>query len=639
MARKNVVCCVLAALVIAVLLSTEAFALTAEADSPMMPLFQKGEGEFYNYAPCMVQVDATTKYVYYCSNRTSGVVVDYICWRKATLENNEWAWGNEHVAFGPSSSGWDRCHVCDPDIVKGRFQYGGHTYTWAMTYLGVAQWDCNANEIGIAFADSIEGPWIKFASNPIISAPNTTSWGVGQDTMVSIDRAGRFRVVYRYSDGTDDYCRYKDFDFSVAENYSETPAQDVTRQGLLDGVSHTCPSHVIYDAARESYYIAAEHIWDEQKRSCRETMIASLAKEDFESGSGTWEVLYKYNRGNTGYASNHNASFCRDPYGYNISSNQLTVVMSSGEDAGLWTFKINEGSLLLADQHASASFTTGRIYKLVNKESGLVLDNWYSDNGAACYAYEWTGVFNQQWVFTKLGVNDYKLINRWTGKALDNYGNSTPDITYIWDDVSATDQHWEICYVDSKYCYVKNIDTGRALTCSGSTNGTGIVAVPYTGLDSQKWEIIDCGKLDAAATAITSGQVYKIVNRATGDVLDNWNTENGAPCYSYVWTGVENQKWAVVQISNGVYSIRNQKAGQALDCYDTTDNATAYIWDYVSGTDQQWRITSLGNGFFKITNVKSGLALTQSVQGNGNSIFGYHYVGAERQQWEFVAVS
>lgn len=66
--------------------------------------------------------------------------------------------------------------------------------------------------------------------------------------------------------------------------------------------------------------------------------------------------------------------------------------MSSSEDAGLWTFEINEGSLLLADRHDPVSFTTGRIYKLVNKESGLVLDNWYSDNGAACYAYEWTGV-------------------------------------------------------------------------------------------------------------------------------------------------------------------------------------------------------------------------------------------------------
>ena len=44
-------------------------------------------------------------------------------------------------------------------------------------------------------------------------------------------------------------------------------------------------------------------------------MIASTAKDNFENGTGTWEVLYKYNRGNTAYASNHNSAFCKDPYG------------------------------------------------------------------------------------------------------------------------------------------------------------------------------------------------------------------------------------------------------------------------------------------------------------------------------------
>ncbi len=124
--------------------------------------------------------------------------------------------------------------------------------------------------------------------------------------------------------------------------------------------------------------------------------------------------------------------------------------MSSGESNGLWTFKINEGTLKLVDDQYSTPFSTGRIYKLINKANGLVLDNWSSENGSACYAYEWTGVHNQQWVFTKTGVNDYKLINRWTGKALDNYENSTPEITYVWDDVSALDQRWEICQTDDQ---------------------------------------------------------------------------------------------------------------------------------------------------------------------------------------------
>lgn len=638
MVKKIILCLSLTLLMLASLV-TSAFALTARSEERMSPLFQKSTGDYYNYAPCMIQTDEQTKYVYYCSNRVSGEIVDYICWRKGTLENGVWVWGDENVAFGPSQGEWDQWHVCDPDIIKGEFSYNGHTYTWAMTYLGVAQWDCNANQIGIAFADSIEGPWVKFSQNPIITAPNTTSWGVGQDSMISLDQSGRIRIIYRYSDGTDDYCRYQDFDFSDANSYTAASAKSVTRQGLTDGVSHTCSSHVIYDSARETYFMAAEHIWDEQKRSCRETMIAALPKADFEAGTGCWEILYRYNQSNTGYVSNHNAALCRDPYGYNIASDKLAVVMSSGESNGLWTFKINEGTLKLVDDQYSTPFSTGRIYKLINKANGLVLDNWSSENGSACYAYEWTGVHNQQWIFTRTGVNDYKLINRWTGKALDNYENNTPEITYVWDDVSALDQRWEICRADDQYYYIRNIETGRALTSAGTTNGSAITAVNYQGLDTQKWEIVDCGKAELSATIIKSGQNYKIVNRYTGDVLDNWNLENGAACYSYIWTGVNNQKWRISALSGeAAYIIENQRSGRVLDCYGVENNSDVYIWDNVSASDQHWKIEPLNNGYFKIISCKSNLALTQSIQGNGNQIFGFAYVGAEQQQWEFVAV-
>ena len=80
-------------------------AIAAEASpiSNMTALFTKPEGNFYNYAPCMVQIDENTKYVYYCANQSSGEIIDYICWRKATRQGNSWVWSNENVAFGPST--------------------------------------------------------------------------------------------------------------------------------------------------------------------------------------------------------------------------------------------------------------------------------------------------------------------------------------------------------------------------------------------------------------------------------------------------------------------------------------------------------------------------------------------------------
>lgn len=616
-------------------------AIAAEASpiSNMTALFTKPEGNFYNYAPCMVQIDENTKYVYYCANQSSGEIIDYICWRKATRQGNSWVWSNENVAFGPSTGTWDECHVCDPDIVKGAFKYNGHEYTWAMTYLGVAQWDCNANQIGIAFADSIEGPWVKFDQNPIIGYTNTTTWGTGQDSMVSLDMNGRFRIIYRDSDGVDDYCRYKDFDFSGAEAYTATEPTTVTRNGLTDGISHTCSSHVVYDPVKELYYMAAEHVWDESKRCCRETLIANLDKTNFESGTGTWDIVYRFNQGNTGYAGNHNASIARDAYGRLWDSNRLPVVMSSSTEEGLWSFKLNEATLDVSTLHSSTQFQNGHAYKLVNKETGYVLDNWSTDNGSACYAYEWTGAENQQWIFINRGGNNYKLLNRWTGKALDNYANDTPQIVYVWDDVASMDQNWEITPISDTYYKLTNISTGLSLTNIVAQNGAEVTAQTYDGSDRQLWEIVDLGLAYQYTQTISPGKTYQIINSATGDVLDNWNSENGTTCYSYNWTGVDNQKWIVNSTdTENTFSVINKWTHKALDNYDSVNGSVAYVWDYVQGIDQHWQIVSIGDGCFKIVNQKTQKALTQSIQGNGNAIFCWDYNNVPSQIWHFVEI-
>lgn len=627
-------------ILVCILLPTNVFAIGAECSITMTPLFEKSTGNYYNYAPCLIQTDNTTKYVYYCSNINSSEIVEYICWRKGQYSNGVWTWGPENMAFGPSQSEWDQCHVCDPDIIKGKFNYNGHTYTWAMTYLGVAQWDCNANQIGIAFSDSIEGPWVKFNQNPIIFASNTTSWGVGQDSMVSLDNNGKFRIVYRDSDGNDDYCRYKDFDFTNAEQYTETEEKTVTRNGLTDGISHTCSSHVAYDPIREVYYMAAEHVWDEQRRSCRETLIAVLGKNDFENGTGAWDIIYQYNQGNTGYVSNHNASIGRDSYGRIVNSNTLNVAMSSSDDSGLWSFKINEGYLNLSDLDTSTSFITGHVYQLKNKATGLVLDNWNSENGTSCYSYEWTGVYNQEWVVTNLGGNNYKLLNRWTNKVLDNFENNNPEGVYVWDDVSGVDQHWEITSGGGGYYKIINLKTGRAITSTSSTNGSPVIATNYQGNDEQLWEFIDMGLAATLAQTIESGKTYRLVNKSTGDVLDNWNSENGAVCYSYIWTGVNNQKWVISTINqDGYFKIINKWTNNALDCFDVINSAPVYTWNYVAGEDQHWSIIPVENGYFKIINQKTGKALTQSIQGNGSSMFCWDYIGNDTQLWAFICTT
>ena len=188
------------------------------------------------------------------------------------------------------------------------------------------------------------------------------------------------------------------------------------------------------------------------------------------------------------------------------------------------------------------------------------------------------------------------------------------------------------------YCKIKNIKTGKVLASSGNFNGSPTEANLYTGDDSQLWAFTDLGPVDISTKHITSGQKYKIVNCATEDVLDNWNSKNGETCYSYSWTASDSQQWVVEKGKNNNYKILNDRTKKALDCYDTKNGSIVYVWDYVGNSDQHWTFVPISNGCFYIKNQKSGLVLTQSIQGNGNSIFCWNYVGGLAQQWKLIPI-
>jgi len=306
--------------------------------SGLTELFRPREGEFYNYAPCTIQTDGTTRYVFYCTNGESGIIVDYIGWRKGTLKDGTWDWSEERIALAPGEDGWDRVHVCDPDVLKGEFRYRGHTYDWALFYLGCDRLDCNHNQIGVAFADSIEGPWVKFDGNPVVSGAELY-WGTGQCSEVSIDRKGRFKLVYRDADETGDFYKTADCDFSDMAAYSVGEPVTLTFAGMPAPLSM---SHVAYDPARGRMYMAGEREWDGVVRCCRELVIADMEADAFARGGGEWRVLTVLDAGVTGKYGNHNPAFVRDPYGCVTDSGKLGIMVSSGEQSYIWSFRICE---------------------------------------------------------------------------------------------------------------------------------------------------------------------------------------------------------------------------------------------------------------------------------------------------------
>lgn len=134
---------------------------------------------------------------------------------------------------------WDRRHVCDPSVIKGEFAYRGENYSYLMAYLGCYVADRD-NEIGLAVSKSPAGPWVRveYAADPekdvnhidgLVSekdpwtrgnrafiafdasfeeyydsaaAQIAGAWGVGQPSLVSVDKKGKVLVFYTANGGS-----------------------------------------------------------------------------------------------------------------------------------------------------------------------------------------------------------------------------------------------------------------------------------------------------------------------------------------------------------------------------------------------------------------------------------------------------
>lgn len=171
-------------------------------------LFGEDKNEnFYNYCPS-VMIEGNTMHVWYCSNKASGNVTDYVAYRKGTLNaSGKWDFTDKKFVLEPGESGeWDSRHVCDPSVTKGKFAWNGETYSYLMAYLGCKTSNNLCNEVGIAVSKAPDGPFVKVENvNPIANWYTSTEfdaskWGYGQPCVISSDEAGK--VILFYAKGT-----------------------------------------------------------------------------------------------------------------------------------------------------------------------------------------------------------------------------------------------------------------------------------------------------------------------------------------------------------------------------------------------------------------------------------------------------
>lgn len=323
--------------------------------------------KIYNYCPAII-LDETEDgkqrmNIWYCTNKDSGIIVDYIGFRQGILnENNKWEFSEETIVLEPTPNTWDARHTCDPSVVKGEFEYQDENYNYLMAYLGCTTEDYQKNETGIAVAKNIEGPWVKInTANPIVpwydngdyeteqtkyeNLQGTSSiyWGTGMPSLLSVDNKGEVIMFYQ---STKQGTGIRRFDFSDLDNPVEKYCTSITSNGILNSKYAKCNIGIpdfAYDPVTDRLYVVS--VTNERNPAdVTKTLVNSHSMVAYVEGlesmeavsdmlvsrNYTWNMVGYVGPSETGWERNHNPGLVKTENAYIPNSEKIQVVVSTG---------------------------------------------------------------------------------------------------------------------------------------------------------------------------------------------------------------------------------------------------------------------------------------------------------------------
>jgi hypothetical protein len=312
-------------------------------------LFASGDG-FYNYAPCAIE-DGEVHHFWWCQNTDPYQIADHIYYRRFTFSTKRWT--ARALALAPGAPGeWDSLHVCDPAVVKGLFLYRGVRYAYALLYLGTDLPTLKHNQVGIAFATSPEGPWVRYAGNPIVRGSAAT-WGAGQPSVISLDRQGRLLLFYtRQHEGGATYTYLAEVDFSDMEH----PVIGAPRRVPTGGLSERAAGRAVvlhdadfaFDPTRKVFFLVrpqhpGEFGGPNPAGLCSHLEVASIPADALRAGKGHWTVVGHLGPEQTGFAYNHSPALAPDPYGWVPDPHHLRInfTVAARQREPLWSYALH----------------------------------------------------------------------------------------------------------------------------------------------------------------------------------------------------------------------------------------------------------------------------------------------------------
>lgn len=315
-----------------VTLSVAACAQLQFEHATLQQVYSHADG-IYSYAPSIVSF-GDERYMWTCHNHDPFVVRDDIVMTK---------WRNDRQMEDRSILthgffGWDSFHICDPSVMRSEIVYNKVAYHWVMFFLGNDVDRSARNQIGVALAQTIEGPWEKLPL-PVLASPTVDGWGIGQPSALPIDGKGKFLVLYSGAG-----LHAATVDLSDLSHIAVGDSVAVTTKGLdslakFDRAHRTSISNVdiAYGPDRRRIYAVADtHTGEEQYPSFITSRLAvlSIDADDLQLGRGTWRIEATIGPELTGFPRNHNAGLVRGADGELAGDGQLRVVFARSCAAG-----------------------------------------------------------------------------------------------------------------------------------------------------------------------------------------------------------------------------------------------------------------------------------------------------------------
>jgi hypothetical protein len=146
----------------------------------------------------------------------------------------------------------------------------------------------------------------------------------------------------------------------------------------------------------------------------------------------------------------------------------------------------------------------------------------------------------------------------------------------------------------------------------------------------------------SAGTTVDTSSWYLLVNRSTGQVLDDYGyaSNDGASVVQWSKTGAANQQWRFVDSGDGNYRLQNRNSGKVLDDYgwSKAEGSQVVQWHDLNGANQQFHVEKSSDGYVRLVNRYNGKAVEVPLgsKADGGKIAQYHDWNGANQQWQLV---